>query len=122
MDALCELPARGGAYDPVSQLKGTRSLEEIEPKKDHVATAILQAASFTLYRTLMNASGQSDVGEWTEARALRLIAYVAQELDIEKDDVLRIVAAEAESMFSTVTADRDEAKIDSFLKMVEAWQ
>lgn len=103
--------------------KGREALEEIAPKEDdHVTTAIMQAAAFTLYRTLMNMSGQSDVGEWTEARVIRLITYAAQELGIEKDDALRIVSAQAQSMFSTVTADKDEAKIDSFLKMVEAWQ
>ncbi|MDX0800679.1 hypothetical protein QC756_09075 [Sinorhizobium meliloti] len=97
-------------------------MEEIAPKEDHVATAIMQAASFTLYRTLMKATNQSDVGEWTETRANRLIVYIAQELSVERDYALQIVMAQAKEMFSTVTADKDEAKIDSFLKMVEAWQ
>ncbi|MEY9828473.1 glutaminase [Sinorhizobium fredii] len=97
-------------------------MDESAPKADHISAAMMKAASFLVYQTLMNMAAQPEASEWTDARANRLIAYVAQELEIDYEDVLQIIAAHAQEMLTTVTVDRDKAKIDAFFEMVEAWR
>ncbi|PYE30658.1 hypothetical protein C8J37_11633 [Rhizobium sp. PP-WC-1G-195] len=90
--------------------------------ESHIATAIMQAASYGLYETLMKMFDQPEKAEWVEGRVLPLIQFAANDLSLEVSEIIGLVSAQMASMFATVTEGDGTEKLDSFLGMVEKWR